>query len=124
MPNTPTLYALLQAWAPLIKDLCTGAAALVASYVALAGLDTWKKQLTANAERELARRVLIAVYKVRDAINDCRLIATDIDSVTVDITQRIHEKKFEKLDEAKADLDAELLEAEAVWAGADIDEYE
>ena len=105
----------IQANVTLIKDMVTCLAAMVAAYVGYMGLQTWKRQLTANAERELARRVMVAAYKVRDAIRDCRLLAGEGDREIVDITRRIHEMKLEKLDAAKADLDVELLEAEAVW---------
>ncbi len=101
----------------LAKDIVTGLAACIAAYIGLVGLDTWKKQLTANAEHELARRVLVAVYKVRDAIEGCRLSAWEGDSEIVDVTKKIHDMNFEKLDTAKAGLDVELLEAEAVWGG-------
>jgi hypothetical protein len=110
MPN-----AELQAWVTLAKDILTGIAALVAAYVGLRGFDAWKRQLTANAERDLARRVLVAVYKVRDAVEGCRVLAWEGDSDIVDVTKKIHDMKFEILDETKAGLDAELLEAKAVW---------
>src|ERR1043165_8584989 len=103
----------LQAFVTLGKDIATGLATLAAAYVGLVGLDTWKKQLTANAERELARRVLIAVYRVRDAINDCRFPPVTHDDL--EATKKLHELQVAKLDEAQARLDAELLEAEAVW---------
>jgi hypothetical protein len=117
MPNTEPIYAWLQHWLPLIKDGVTTLAALVAAYVGFTGLQTWKKQLTANAERDLARRVLVKVYKVLDAIDNCRLDGL-INGDVVE-TKKIHEVLFEKLKKAKEELDVELLEAEAVWGGDD-----
>jgi hypothetical protein len=111
MPNIETI----QAYVTLAKDIITGLAAIAAAYVAFVGLQTWKRQLTANAEYQLARRVLVAVYKVSDAINNCRIFASEMDSEVVDVTQKIHDSKFDKLDEEQASLDVELLEAEAVW---------
>jgi hypothetical protein len=105
----------IQAYVTLIKDILTGFAALVATYVGFTGLQTWKRQLTANAEHELASRVLVAAYKVRDTINNCRLFAMEEDNSTVDVTKRIHDIQYDKLDKAQASLDVELLEAEAVW---------
>jgi hypothetical protein len=43
----------IQPYVTLIKDMLTGLAALVAAYVGFTGLQTWKRQLTANAERDL-----------------------------------------------------------------------
>jgi len=105
----------IQSYITLIKDTVTCLAALVAAYVAITGLQTWKRQLTANAEYDLARRVLVAVYKVRDAIEGCRTSAWEGDSEIVDVTKRIHELAFTKLEDATANLDVELLEAQAVW---------
>jgi hypothetical protein len=107
--------ATVQEWVTLIKDIVTMLAASVAAYVGFTGLQTWKRQLTANAEHDLARRVLVAVYEVRDAIENCRLMAWDGDDEVSDVTKRLHDSLFDKLDEAKASLAVELLEAEAVW---------
>ena len=51
-----------------IKDVFMVIAAGIASYVALVGLSTWRRQLTGTTEYELALEVLKAVYKLRDAI--------------------------------------------------------
>jgi hypothetical protein len=111
-----------QANVTLIKDLVTILAALVAAYVGYTGLQTWKRQLTANAERELARRVLIAVYKVRSAIRLCRLPmmehVSDSDAVLI---KKMQDVQIAQLDAAKTSLEVELLEAQAVWG--DEDEY-
>jgi hypothetical protein len=105
----------IQTWLPIAKDAVTMFAAGVAVYVGLTGLQTWQRQLRGNAEYDLARRVLVSVYKLRAAINNCRLIEVEMDSEIVDITKKIHDSLFDKLDEAQADLDVELLEGEAVW---------
>ena len=47
-------------------------AAGIASYVAIVGLNTWRKQLTGTSEYELAREVLWAVYKLRDRVDMLR----------------------------------------------------
>ena len=88
MPNITTI----QPYVTLIKDIFTGFAALVAAIIAIRGYDAWKKQLTANAERELARRVLLAVYKVRDTIKNCRLFT--IMSEDLDKTKELHDVKM------------------------------
>lgn len=55
-----------------IKDVVMIFAAGIASYVAWAGLKTWRKQLTGTTEYELARSLLKAVYTLRDAIYNFR----------------------------------------------------
>ena len=53
-------------WVELFKGLAPGIAALAAAGVAVAGLNTWRKQLRAKEEYDLARRVLRAALRVRD----------------------------------------------------------
>lgn len=78
-------------------------------------MQTWKKQLTANAEYDLAKRVLVAVYKVRDTIEHCR----SFDSLDkyANETEKQLDILIAKIDDASASLAVELLEAEAIWGG-------
>lgn len=65
----------LQEWQgriSLIKDIVTILVALVGGGVAIYGLISWKRQLKGKTEYELARRVLRAVYRLRDAIRGIR----------------------------------------------------
>src|SRR5260221_5644218 len=55
-----------------VKDLMVLIAAVIGSYVALMGLSTWKRQLKGHTDHELARRILVSLYKYRDAINGVR----------------------------------------------------
>lgn len=55
-----------------IRDGVMMIAAGIASYVAIVGLNTWRKQLTGTTEYELAREVLRAVYKLRDRVDMLR----------------------------------------------------
>lgn len=60
----------------IIKDLSTAVAAIVASIVAIIGLTAWKRQLKGTKEFELAHRVLIETYRLRDVIGYMR--STDL----------------------------------------------
>lgn len=111
MPNIETI----QAYITLLKDTFTCLAAIVASGVAIVGLGTWRRQLTANAERELAGRVLIAVYKVRDALEGCRLYVPAEKRPDPKKSKKLHDIAFARLDDANANLAVESLEARAVW---------
>ena len=52
-----------------VKDVVTIISLLVASSVALAGLNAWKKQTIARIEYDLARRIFMTVYQLREAIH-------------------------------------------------------
>ena len=54
------------------KDIVLAVAAITGSVVAVMGLDTWKRQLRGHSEYELSRRILVSLYKYRDAINGVR----------------------------------------------------
>jgi hypothetical protein len=60
--------AQFQTYLSIAKDIFTVLASITAGIVAIIGLQTWKKQLKGKTEYELAQRLLMAVYKIRDAI--------------------------------------------------------
>jgi hypothetical protein len=55
-----------------VKDVATAGAAIVAAVVAVLGLRAWRRQLRGQTQYELARRLLRAVYRVRDEIQGVR----------------------------------------------------
>jgi hypothetical protein len=117
----------------IIRDIVTGAAAMTVAIVAVKGLSTWKRQLFGNANYELARRLLRATYKLREAIRYVRMpmmsnaeIAEarkaagsevpDTDSRNGTEDERItFQARWRKISDALVGFDAELLEAEALW---------
>ena len=56
----------------LLKDLVLSGAAITGAVVAVKGLGTWQHQLKGQSEYELSRRILVSVFKYRDAINGVR----------------------------------------------------
>lgn len=113
-----------------------GAAAAMGTMVAaFLGLSTWRAQLHGGSDFELARRLLAAVYRMRNAIQRARspLISAfeyadrpgrppdespfDVKLSSEDYAQ-VFERRYKPLDDARAELDALLLEAEALWGKA------
>ncbi len=47
-------------------------AAITGAVVAVKGLGTWQRQLKGQSEYELSRRILVALFKYRDAITGVR----------------------------------------------------
>jgi hypothetical protein len=116
------------------ENVATGVAALVAAWVAWKGLQAWRVQLHGKTEYDLARRVLRAVFKVRDQIAFVRhpfvavgetieaYRAAGIDLADVDLlkddkraTQLVYQKRWQPLAAAVSDLSVEILEAEVLW---------
>jgi hypothetical protein len=123
----------LQAYVTLIKDIITALAALTAGIIAVLGLQTWKKQLKGKTEYELARRLLGAVYKLREAIRFVRTpfmsvgeISQALEEANIKLDQpdpnsgaiqerAVYQKRWEKIQQALEELDLEAFEAEVVW---------
>ena len=108
--------------------------AAIGAYVAARGLSTWRHQLAGNAEYELARRFLRAVYKVRDATKSLLAPAfTDAAWNEVLLEQQtgtrlktkasILELRWETINERLSELQVEVLEAEALWGSQIIQDH-
>lgn len=95
--------------------------AWIGSLCAIYGLKTWRHQLHYREQHELARRLLLAIYRYRDSIQHARypfrIEAPPIDQTKT--TRKEHEleiwtHKYKAIDTAKSHLEAELTEAEAI----------
>jgi hypothetical protein len=59
-------------WSEIIRNLVLCAVAIFTAWVALQGLSQWKKQEDWKENRKLAKNFLKEIYKIREAIRDCR----------------------------------------------------
>jgi hypothetical protein len=73
--------------------------------VARRALSTWQRELKGKTEFDLARRTLLAVYNLRNAII----------SVRNDFAQATVEERLTRWREARANLNLCLLEAKVIW---------
>jgi hypothetical protein len=104
----------------------------VAIYFGRAGLHTWRKQLRGSGDHDLARRLLIELYQLRDAIQRARspgvfsfestpfegeTPSEDPKRASYDASARAYRRRLSAMDEARNPLLATMLEAEAVWGG-------
>lgn len=126
----------------MLKNAATGSAALVAAYVGLAGLKTWRRKLTGVTEHELARRLLKHTLKVRDRIQEVRrpsMWAGEIRSALEDAgydddgderpeewrrEQAVYNRRLSRLQDAMSDLYLERLEAETLWGSDASDTFD
>ena len=59
-------------WLSIIKDWLTLAVAFVGVCVACKGLKTWQRQLKGSSQFDVAKRLMLKVYQIRQDIEFCR----------------------------------------------------
>lgn len=115
----------------IIKDIVLISVAITGAIVAVKGLGTWKKQLTGKSEYELSRRILVSLFKYRDAIDGVRHPAMwvyEMPSPTVEEAKSMNDEqisfygsskayqaRWDKVQEQRTSLYTDLLEAEVIW---------
>jgi len=125
---------------PVMKDVILAGAAIVGACVAIRGLSTWNRQLKGSTEYDLARRLLKLIYRLRDAINQVRsslMWAYEMPVPFEEEAQRMsseqkhyyglsrayqdyglsraYQARWQKVADIWSEIQAELLEAEALW---------
>ncbi|MCG7488125.1 hypothetical protein MHN79_01355 [Vibrio sp. Of14-4] len=115
----------------VIKDLILAGAALTGAIVAVKGLGTWKMQLKGQSEYELSRRILVTLFRYRDAINGVRhpaMWAHEIaspseeeangmnqDDIKYYGTSKAYQNRWVKVQDQRTNLYTDLVEAEVIW---------
>jgi hypothetical protein len=126
---------LLSTFADNIKTVSEVLTAIAAAF-AIWGLNAWKRQMKSQASYEVARRLLRAAYRVRDALNSVRNpLVTNIEQrnaekavesepdIYMDALQdkpaaskrAMYKLRWEALNKPLSDLELEVLEAEVLW---------
>lgn len=121
----------------LFKDIILTGAAITGAVVAVKGLGTWQRQLRGQSEYELSRRILVTVFKYRDAINGVRHPAIGVyemssppeeeaklmspEQIRFYGKSKAYQARWDKVQNERTSLYADLLEAEALW-GAELKE--
>lgn len=124
-------------WIEIVQRLATTFATISAGTVAWLGLRAWHVQLRGRTEYDLARRLLRAVFEVRDQIASVRMsfvpVAEIVEAVKgagldpenvnlVDDPRRlslVYQRRWIPLSKALSSLAAEAVEAEVLW-GQDV----
>lgn len=128
-----TLIEMLSIILPIIRDITTTVAAGVAIYVGLAGLDAWRKQLKGKTDYELARQYLKSIYRVRNEMNkrvrnpfipvyemevarkEEGLEPKSMSGMDNETNRLVYARRWKAIMSSMEDLEAVLLEAEALW---------
>jgi hypothetical protein len=107
-----------------------GLSAAAVAVLAYLGLDTWRRELKGKSEYQLAKDVLKAVYKVRDAFRHVRnpvIYSYEFPEAMRDSNgslkrehdhegmAHVYEKRFSILNGAFMDLEEKHLEAQVEW---------
>lgn len=125
--------AVCQNYLDITKIIVAILSTITLTTVAIMGLFTWKTQLKGKTEYDLARRLLRAIYKTRDAIDTIRSpfasaseISTSLEEAEIDIDHfdsdyhiksqtSLYQRRWRYVSEAMRDLDLESFEAEVLW---------
>lgn len=121
----------LAQYVPVAKDIVLTLTAVIASIVAVLGLNTWNRQLRGQVEYELTRKLLKSAFKIREALKGVRSPfmfgyeqplpeKADAEKMTYEQirqygTARAYQARWDKVNEARAELQTDLLEAEVIW---------
>lgn len=113
------------------KDVLVAAAAVTAAVVGILGLRSWRRELHGRAAYDQARRLMRAVYKVRNAVQFVRRGLIGGDEWPADapgtlqgavdpgfhqrLREHVYSTRWGKVSEAVSELEAEALEAEVLW---------
>ena len=113
------------------KDVIVSVAAITGAAVAVLGLGTWRRQLRGHSEYDLARRILVSLFRYRDAIHAVRhpvMWAHEIPEAPADQakqmsrdqkrfygTSQAYQARWNKVNDERTTLYADLLHAEALW---------
>lgn len=120
-----------------ITDFAVAFASLIAAWVAVSGLSAWRHQLKGKTEYDLAKRILLGLFRYRDAIHGVRNPVMwgnekpsppeekrqhmTRDEIEYYGTEQAYQKRWDRVTEQRASLYPELLEAEVIW-GTELDE--
>jgi hypothetical protein len=103
-----------------VSDTITAVAATAAVIVAGIGLTTWIRQLHGTTEYDLSRRLLLQVYRVRDALKEVRrpfLAISEAGSVPDGASWEVaaYQNRWQRVRDAMLELQAIVLECEVLW---------
>lgn len=116
------------------KDIIVAGASLTAATVAIIGLKTWRRQLTATANAEVSRTLLRTVYRVRNGVSIVRNpftpsgesasafreleianAATEALDFPWKVDSSIYQVHLNKLEESVSEMRSAMIEAEVLW---------
>jgi hypothetical protein len=108
-------------------DWVTAIAAAVTMGAALRGLESWKSQLRAGRDHDIARHILLAAIRLQDAVRIVRISWIDVsegEPDTADLEADAYKARWALIQEARRDLHFAILEARASWGRSGLEQTE
>jgi hypothetical protein len=118
-------------WSPIIENLATAVAVIGGAFIAGMGLNAWKKQLRGQTDYDLARKLMKAVYKVRNEIELARdpfIMSYETDAAVeaagfnefekkdqIKQAAAVYAMRYQKVATCWIELETQILEGEATW---------
>lgn len=119
-------------WVSAAGDAATGVAAVSALIIGWRGISAWRRELTGRHGFELARRILLALFRLRDAVEAVRNPFMSLSEIAIarkaaglpepatggaDSAGVIaaYRQRWRLVVEARSQAAAEVLEAQVVW---------
>ena len=109
----------------IIRDLAVAGAAVATAYFASRGINNWIVELRGRTSFEVAHGLMLATYKLREAIVFCRSRLSEgrevqdlnhnVETIEQKLNRHVYENRLVLVIEAQQDFDARCLEAEALW---------
>ena len=110
-----------------LREIVIIMATLFGIYIGYRGLVTWWDQLRGKADFELARRIMERTYRLRNAVRQARSIWGFIpdEDLGLPVHERMlkdYSRRWQSVNEVGAELDAAVIEAEALWGATFLDD--
>lgn len=102
----------------IVQQALLTLAPIAALFIAWSGLNTWKRQLKGSHDFELGRRLLLSLYRCRDALKSARhpfVHPGESDKDRDDWEASAYENRWRAVSEAASELRAAISESEASW---------
>ena len=110
--------------ASIVGTVITVVGTIAAVVIGYLGLITWRVQLKDTADRDLARRILISLYKVKGLVGHIRRPFREYSipedargdkKAEEDAYSQTYQVEWNKLAEERGELQVAAIEAQAVW---------
>ncbi len=95
----------LEACISSITNIVLAGSAAAGAFISAQGLGTWRRELRGHADFDMARRVMLGVYQLRNELRQVRSVFSPDSPDT----------RYERINDKASELDIVLLEAEALW---------
>jgi hypothetical protein len=102
----------------VVKETLQTITPLIALFIGWQGLSTWRKQLKGSHDFELSRRLLLSVYRCRDALQAARnpfVQPGEASKERTDWEESAYENRWNDVVKAFSEIQAAKLEAEVSW---------